>query len=797
MSFTLEEFVENRNKMSPDEFNEINAFFKVFFEAYQDSLSLNKNPYTAEQTIEISLLRHHAKAISDFLHPLNPEDFYKKQTKEKWEKITNSAQQLNTLLNKESVVDMLDGKTPHYFRKGIQRLNELGGFGISYTDKQSRIEAEKEAQRKEQEIRKKQEEAQKEKQARKMFENDGWADISKNGTEVVHEYDKTETEEQKEQLKNRLRNMSPIELADYKKEHENKLKDVNKIKTSAKNLKQTAVEILGHYSDARKFGEKMDIWIDNHGKKYRESLDKLNDTIGKEIPIDEKDSKFQYIPADIIKAAQSAQRRGERHYEKSMRPFAQKYEYGSITEAMEFVDKVFDDMETFDKRLNKFTKLSKKVPKNQDLNQIIEKEENKLKLVDEIMKERNLSQEELDKTLSLRNIGESKKSLRDIFTNAKATNQKVRNGSEQFNTALTAIDRYVNGLEKYSQLKEKGASANELSEAAKNMQEKANEAREYINKYFKRKNKELWNNAKSKERMGYMSKALEEINKADKQITDEKKVTDSIVKAEYEKRQELIKAEEEKNAAREAEIAAQKQEILKAKQEEELKKQELEKAENAKKAAEAAEIENMKKTDPIGARIRQYKADSAEHMKARDKNPNLGTVAENAALVAAESIEELDKLSKNNALTPEQKKEAVTHIARVFAYDNEMFTQSKNVSKNEFKQTVRPLAESNFFQSSLGDITPDSLKSFCTTPKKSVELKGQLHANGGEERLRHEVAANKKKMLANDKTAKREALKKKNEEIDNLRLNAPSLKDKRHPRTRSNTITKKPKPMGG
>ena len=351
--------------------------------------------------------------------------------------------------------------------------------------------------------------------------------------------------------------------------------------------------------------------------------------------------------------------------------------------------------------------------------------------------------------------------------------------------------------EKWHGLKDTDTRYRQLSEAAKNMQEKANEAREYINKYFKRKNKELWNNAKSKERMGYMSKALEEINKADKQITDEKKVTDSIVTAEYEKRQELIKAEKEKNAAREAEIAAQKQEILKAKQEEELKKQELEKTENAKKAAEAAKIENMKKTDPIGARIRQYKADSAEHMKARDKNPNLGTVAENAALVAAESIEELDKLSKNNALTPEQKKEAVTHIARVFAYDNEMFTQSKNVSKNEFKQTVRPLAESNFFQSSLGDITPDSLKSFCTTPKKSVELKGQLHANGGEERLRHEVAANKKKMLANDKTAKREALKKKNEEIDNLRLNAPSLKDKRHTRTRSNTITKKPKPMGG
>ena len=87
----------------------------------------------------------------------------------------------------------------------------------------------------------------------------------------------------------------------------------------------------------------------------------------------------------------------------------------------------------------------------------------------------------------------------------------------------------------------------------------------------------------------------------------------------------------------------------------------------------------------------------------------------------------LHQLSQSKApLTKQQQEEALSHIARTVCYDNEMFGKDRNKTEEQYKEFVKPLETGEFFKNSvketLGDITPESLKKFCSEPALSAKI---------------------------------------------------------------------------
>ena len=100
---------------------------------------------------------------------------------------------------------------------------------------------------------------------------------------------------------------------------------------------------------------------------------------------------------------------------------------------------------------------------------------------------------------------------------------------------------------------------------------------------------------------------------------------------------------------------------------------------------------------------------------------------ESAAKVAADSMAGLHQLSQSKApLTKQQQEEALSHIARTVCYDHMMFSKNMNKTEEQYKEFVKPFGTGEFFKNSvketLGDITPESLKKFCSEPTLSSKI---------------------------------------------------------------------------
>lgn len=100
---------------------------------------------------------------------------------------------------------------------------------------------------------------------------------------------------------------------------------------------------------------------------------------------------------------------------------------------------------------------------------------------------------------------------------------------------------------------------------------------------------------------------------------------------------------------------------------------------------------------------------------------------ESAAKVAADSMAGLHLLSQSKEpLTKQQQEEALSHIARTVCYDHMMFSKNMNKTEEQYKEFVKPFETGAFFKNSvketLGDITPESLKKFCSEPTLSSKI---------------------------------------------------------------------------
>ena len=138
----------------------------------------------------------------------------------------------------------------------------------------------------------------------------------------------------------------------------------------------------------------------------------------------------------------------------------------------------------------------------------------------------------------------------------------------------------------------------------------------------------------------------------------------------------------------------------------------------------------------IENRIQGYRNQAAGHAATHkadlqnDKkfsHEKMGTMYESAAKVAADSMKSLHQLSQSKEpLTKQQQEEALSHIARTVCYDKEMFSKDKNKTEEEYKQYVKPFETGAFFKDSvketLGDLTPESLKKFCSQPTLSSSI---------------------------------------------------------------------------
>ena len=799
MSINLEKFVQKRIELGLVLIMPVAAVSQVLKESQTVAENNAKNIKDEELVKDITALNEHMNAISDFVMPEDPDHFYEKATEEDWKKINEHAQQLNSIMNKPDLIEKMMQSTNSIFDEDFftcaRKMNEYLDFELNIDQWEKRVEDYKpkmEEQKEAEEEIEAQKEAKEEHYKQNIFEKHGWTDIEVNvygdAEEKEHKFDNLDEEDQKEQFMDRLRGMSPVELGDFKKKHEQKLADAEKFKKAARDLsshiryKEVTWEKKGYYKN------------NEHYLNYKKGLNDLN-----ELGSLSDDTKT-YIPGELIASVEKTVDEGEKLDQKINEDEKIRNAYTTVVSSYnDFMDALYDSQESIKEDLSELKDAARKVPMNVDINKTIEKQHNKLDIINDIMEERELSADDLEAAVRTRDISETNKSLGETFTKAKATNKKVRNGSKQFDNALDSIERYMTELDKYQKLKEtKDIRYEDLSEAAKNMQEKAKEAKEFINKYFERKKKELWNNAKSKERMGLMNDSLEAINKADKMIADDKAFLDkrsiATEKAavgeildDFDRRETLAvdaladvsrKLQEKKNAAA---------------------KQDANKAQIAPKRDFEAILErSAKETEVIKIRasIEGYKKQSEEHKKEREasdeqvKKSNTrthGTIRENAALVAAESIEELAKLSKNEALSPEQKKIAVEHIARVYVYETDLFGREKNVTAEQFKENVRPLADTNEFTKKAGELTPTGLKEFCFDPAgKTKQIMAGLSEKKSKERLKNEVLSNKKKQI----------LKSRNEEMDMKRLKASKLESVDTAPKFHEAPTKKPKAMG-
>ena len=65
-------------------------------------------------------------------------------------------------------------------------------------------------------------------------------------------------------------------------------------------------------------------------------------------------------------------------------------------------------------------------------------------------------------------------------------------------------------------------------------------------------------------------------------------------------------------------------------------------------------------------------------------------------------------------------------IARTVCYDHMLFSKNMNKTEEQYKEFVKPFGTGEFFKNSvketLGDITPESLKKFCSEPALSSKI---------------------------------------------------------------------------
>ena len=124
-----------------------------------------------------------------------------------------------------------------------------------------------------------------------------------------------------------------------------------------------------------------------------------------------------------------------------------------------------------------------------------------------------------------------------------------------------------------------------------------------------------------------------------------------------------------------------------------------------------------------------YAAQRLEDAQNQNK-PNaqkIGTVMESAANVAAKSLARLHELSKSKEpLSPKQKEEALTEIARVVCHDSPMFSENKNMNEDQFRNFIKPFETGKYYRDSvkesIGEITPESIKKFCLDPSLSKNI---------------------------------------------------------------------------
>ena len=159
-----------------------------------------------------------------------------------------------------------------------------------------------------------------------------------------------------------------------------------------------------------------------------------------------------------------------------------------------------------------------------------------------------------------------------------------------------------------------------------------------------------------------------------------------------------------------------------------------------RKQAAAVKVNILTPPDKkIENRIQGYRNSASGHAAqrledAQNKNKpamqKTGTILESAANVAADSLARLHELSNSKQpLSEEEKQEALTGIARTVCYDNPMFSPSKNMNEEQYKEFIKPFETGKHFRDSvketIGEISQENLKKFCADPSLSKEIAGK------------------------------------------------------------------------
>ena len=786
MSITYREFKEKIMQTSFDDLKDIRHINDVITELNQ--IADNPESGLSDKEYEsVKSFRKNLNAVYAFMSPLDKQSFYDKKTDNSWKEINKNAEELNKLLNDDAFILLLNKhsneKLNASFFGGIDKLNEICGFGLDANNMK---------------------EAAADPAAYKQQMEDRLA---------------------AKQKKEKFLNMPIEELGEMRRKHAEALENA----TSFKNKTQSFITLAESALDTATTPPlDMDIkdfsylYLDSKVFKGFEDSVKNVKTIGTTFQLREKGKlvdKHGYVPSDVFKAVKKVERKLQR-YQKAIADSEAKYlKQNLVYPFEEYADFIFEEVETIEEATKEIQEITKNVPQNVDVNITIAKEQENVSYIDEIMNERNISLDELESTVRQSRMNAANDKLKEMMPKAEATQKKVFNGSDQFTNALTAIGEYSAEVEKYKELRnDPDMTDAKLSDAAKALQEKANEAKELIGKYFKRKNKELWNNANSKERMGLMSDALEAIKTADEQISGDKKIYDENVKKleaqkkkEAEEKQRKLEEEQkkleeeqkkleeqkkreaaEKAKQREAEIKAEKESVRKMKENISATSAEIEaEAENVKQRSTftptVPSLDEFTEKKTINSRINAYKAQSKEFAQKRKENEeaiayeieydkslgdkglqttrkDYGTAFETATAVCAESLTALNKMSKTKTpLTPEQKQTAIEHIANIYAYDTGLVSPEKDYTKEQFTTMTKELASTNSFKKVVGDITQQSLREFCTDANKVKSMKGVLFEEQRKEmqaKLRQRNAEEKQRQAELEAPKKNEPEKK-------------------------------------
>lgn len=726
MSLTFKEFKGKLTKENKEMLNGRGEDIEYFDNKLKKWLSdfQNYSEYEPEKIRELKPIADDMKNLQKYIASM--EDLFdvnkiEKFTEKDWEDTKEHARKLNELINKPGFLEIvLDQNKVHlsrYVTSDLDKLNKIFDLGV---DTDMILNTVKKREKRAQDWLDNYDEIKEAEQRedvykdREIFDELGWSDVEEFKGEASikdHFYSKRTDEQKMNDYKRHLGYISPGELGKEKDETEFIVNQAEKFRDSANNVinaiksmtRNISDSVIRQYSYSTEYADMMKAFDEVRKITTKTVKDENNKDVDERV----------YKPGDLHKAVKNVEEAIDK-YSKYIKkcdnrnpPSYGQQEYANYI--FDCWEKVFDAEEELRSNLKGLN--------NSDLEQQLDRETKKLDVINEVIESRKLTPEDIEADKRAHVFEETQYTLDDIISHGRKTNTKVRNGSQQFNNALESVEDYFNSLREYNYiLRSYGVKASEKAEASAKLMEQAKKSKELINKYFERKNKELWNNSNSKERIALMKEALKQIEIADKQMTAENKI-------EQEKADKMPLRERER---------------------------------------------------AIPKRIAKYREESENYRKARQeqdirpedfKNRFIGTVRENAATAAADSIEQLCKLADSNEpLTDKQKKDALEHIARVFTYDNNLLPQECDISMDDYLESVRPLSKSKVFAEKVGEITPERLKNICKNPGEIISIQSALSEPKTKERLSQEIKTINDRLKAYDKTKK--DIKKREEELD-------------------------------